>query len=284
MRTELARFDRDFHLDFNGYEDAAALERALRKRPNDPSAHAAWSLYLLGENRFDDAERSAKRALAIDPKHAHAHFALTRVALEDRDALRAELHLRSILATGQDGYVIRVLLARAALAGGRADAALPEAEAAIAIDPDQLEAHRVLLDIAEIKRDPALGRRALKALAQIDQHDRALHLALLGALADDKRYPELLEAAERAVYLAPDSAEVHRYWGEALLHTGEPKKAMVELDRALELGHRRPARVHALRVRALLLLRKQGPAQKALEEAVKLEPGLRGELEALIAR
>jgi cellulose synthase operon protein C len=280
----LHKFDDDFYVDFSRYDDVPALEAAARKAPSDADAQAALALALVGEERWDDAERAAKRALALAPKHALAHFALTRVALEHGDAPRAKRCLEAIVQAGQDGYILRVLLARAALAGKDAAGAKQQAERAIALDPEQTEAWHVLLEIAGKQDDHALGRRALQALADLDQHDRIAHMGLLGALFADKAYPELMRAGERAVFVDPENPQLHRLYGEGALGSGEPALALRELDRALALGHKRPGSVQLSRARALLALGRKPDATRAVAEAIAADPKLADEGKALLAR
>lgn len=270
LHKRLERFDRDFHVDFSRYEDLAALERAAALAPNDAQAQAQLALGLIAQRKLAAGEKAARRALALDPKQTGALFALTRVALENEDLVQVERLLRAILATGQDGYVIRILLARAALASKRLDDAIKEADAATRIDPDQLEAHRVLLDVAAARAaagapDPALAQRAIKALALLDQHDPVLQLAWIAALREAKSYAELRVAAERALYLIPAQPDVHLALGQGLIATGDPAAALVEIDRAESLGHKRPDEVSRIRAqaRAALQTLKLKPARRA---------------------
>jgi tetratricopeptide (TPR) repeat protein len=270
----LHKFDDDFFVDFRLYDDVPALQAAAAKNPSDADAQAGLALGLIGTQQYDQAERAAKAALKLQPKHALAHFALTRVALEHGDAARAKRCLEAMVRNGQDGYILRVLLARASLAGNDAQAARAQAERAIALDPDQLEAWHVLLEVGSKLSDHALVRRALTALADLDQHDRIAHLGLLGALFADKAYPELQKAGERALFVDPENPQVHRLYAEGALGSGNAALALTELDRALALGHPRPADVQLSRARALTALGRKSDAQRALAEAVRIDPSM----------
>jgi tetratricopeptide (TPR) repeat protein len=270
----LHKFDDDFFVDFRLYDDVPALRAAAAKNPNDADAQAGLALGLIGGQQYDQAERAAKAALKLQPKHPLAHFALTRVALEHGDAARAKRCLEAMVRNGQDGYILRVLLARASLAGNDAQGARAQAERAVALDPDQLEAWHVLLEVGSKLTDHALVRRALTALADLDQHDRVAHLGLLGALFADKAYPELQKAGERALFVDPENPQVHRLYAEGALGSGNAALALAELDRALALGHPRPADVQLSRARALTALGRKSDAQKAVAEAVRIDPSM----------
>lgn len=262
LHQRLRRFERDFHVDFAAFEDVPALRKAAKAAPKDADAQAALALGLTAVDAIDEAELAATRALALNPKHPGALFAMTRVGLEHKDLELVQASLRAILATGQDGYVLRSLLARAALIGKQPDVAQKEAEAAIAIDPDQLEAYRVLLDVAAAHKARGeayrpLARRALEALARLDQHDPAMQLALIAALREEGDLPALRQAAENAMFVVPGHPDVHYALGEGLLAAGQAKAALVELDRALALGHSDRAAVQATRGKALSALGKR---------------------------
>jgi tetratricopeptide (TPR) repeat protein len=283
LKQRLHKYDSQFYVDFGRYVELEPLKAAAERAPDDPDAQAAYALGLLEQNDFDAAEQAALQALRHAPHHPLAHFALTRVALEKHDARRAQRCLRGVIAGGQDGYILRVLLARAALAQGQYQEARAQAERAIALDADQAEAFRVLLDLAEKQDDDALALRALAALAGLDQHDRLLHLAWMSVLHKQKAYAELVVAGERALYIDPEQPSIHRMLGEAYLETGKPAPALAELDRALAFGHKQPGKVELDRARALLALGRKPEARRAADAAVKADPKLKPETDALFA-
>lgn len=280
-RHRLKHYDDDFYVDFARYEDVDALEVAVKKSPDDADALAALSLGLVARGRFPEAEKAGLLATKRVKGHPLAHFALTRVALEAGDAGRAEEHLRSIVAGGQDGYILRILLARSALAGRNTQEATRDAEAAIAIDPEQLEAYRVLLEIAEKTKDKKLGLRALRAIADLDQHDKVSHLALMVALEQERAYPDLVKAGERALFLDPEEPGVHRLLGEAYLETGKAKQALVELDRGVALSADPSGELMLSRARALIAVGRAQEGRAAAAAAAAKDPTLKARAEAL---
>jgi tetratricopeptide (TPR) repeat protein len=281
-RRRLSRYDDDFFVDFSRYEDLKTLRAAAERTPTSASAQAELALGLLVADDFEGAKQAVSRALARDPKHALAHFAATRIALERGDTEGASRSLRAIVDQGIDGYILRVLLARGELASGRNDQARIEAERAVALDPEQLEAYRVLLDVASKLGDEVLGRRVLRAVADLDQHDRIANLALLAALRGSKDWAELVKVGERALYIDPAEPRVHAWLGEARLETKSPEQALFELDRALALDYDKPAKVRLLRARALLALGRRSEAKREVERVATEDPALAKEARALL--
>jgi cellulose synthase operon protein C len=279
----LAKYDDHFFVDFDRYGDLDALRAAVKRAPDDADALAGLSLGLVMRGAFAEADKLGAQALARAPRHPIANFARTRTALERGDAKAAQKYLRAMVAGGKDGYIVRVLLARAALSGGDTAGARREAEAAIALDPDQVEAHRILLELSDKLGDQALALVAVRALADLDQHDKLVHLALMAALQQQKAYADLVEAGERALYLDPSEPRIHSLLGEGYLETGKPEQAMIELDRARALFGNAPGSLHMLRARALAAVGKRKEAVRAAAEAIAADPKLKEAAELLIA-
>lgn len=282
LRERVGRFDGQFHVDFSRYTDLASLQRDAAARPADPEALAALALGELMEKNYPAAERAAQAAIQRAPQHALANFALTRVALEQGDVARAERSLRTVVASGADGHILRVLLARAALAQNRPGDALREAETAVRLDPDRLESYRIMLDVAEKLGDASVARRALEALVGLDQHDRVIHLGLMALLEHVRDDAELVRVGESALYVEPENAQLHKLLGEGLLRTHAAARALSEFDRALALRHPKPGVVQLARARALLALGRRAEAQAATRAAVAADASLAAQAQRLL--
>ena len=62
----------------------ATAELALRLEPTLAAAHVARGLALVAQARLDEAERAYERAIALEPEHYEAHYALGRALLPAR--------------------------------------------------------------------------------------------------------------------------------------------------------------------------------------------------------
>ncbi len=271
IKTELARYDAEFQVDFSAYADVPALSRASDTAPQSADAWAALAMGLVLHDQFALAEPAAQHALALAPKHELAHFALARIALQQQKLRKAERCLRRIVDGGHDGYVLRMMLARAALTRDDPAEAHLQLEAAIKLDPERQDAWKALLAVAERLHDTALAGRVLGQIAALDQHDHTLHEAYTLLLAQQQRWPEVVREGESALYVATASAGLHHALGRAYVETGDPKRGLVELDRALMLGPARPAEIQHARAHALTLLGDAQAAQAAEANARTLE-------------
>jgi tetratricopeptide (TPR) repeat protein len=282
LKERLARYDAQFHVDWPALRDLEAARAAAAARPDDVDAQAALAMSLVAHDEYLEAKKVGGRVLKADADNALAHFALTRVALEENEPQRAARCLQAIIDGGQDGYILRVLLSRAALARGKPREALEQAEAAARLDPDQMEAYRVMLDVGEKLEDDRVARRALTELARLDQHDRLVHFALLTMLNKQKDWDALVAAGETALYVDPENSQVHRLLGEAYLRKGRPSEALTELDQALRMKHPRSGRVQLLRAEAFMALGQRKRAAEAARKAKKADAKLSQEAERVL--
>jgi tetratricopeptide (TPR) repeat protein len=113
----------------------------------DPSSAAVESLFTEAEAWEErdqvSAERLYKRVLDRDPAHVHAYLNLGYVLCEQgRREEAVELYERAIKACGHDDPLIFYNHAVALDGLGRAEEALESYEAALALQPDLLEAHQ----------------------------------------------------------------------------------------------------------------------------------------------
>ena len=61
-------------------ETLATAELALKLEPTLAAAHVARGLALVAQGRLDEAERAYERAIALEPEHYEAHYALAASA------------------------------------------------------------------------------------------------------------------------------------------------------------------------------------------------------------
>ncbi len=270
-----------FHVDLASYSELPMLEAASAARPSDNDALAAVAAGHLVADDHERAKTVAKQVLARAPHHALAHYVLALVALKNDNARLANACLRAILAQGKDGYDLRLLLAKIALAQQDTASARADLEAAARLDPERAEAWQGLGEMAEQAHDRPLLLRALRAQVDIDQHDGALHLAWMKELATDARWAEVITYGERALFTTPEQPELHALLGDAYARLQRGQDALTELDRALALHHPRPAQVQLSRARAFLSLRQRDKAKAAAREAVTLDAQLQGEVSTL---
>ncbi|MBC7174133.1 MAG: tetratricopeptide repeat protein [Polyangiaceae bacterium] len=251
--------------------------------PSDAAAQAALSAASLVRGHADEALEAARAAIARDPAQPIALYVLARLALEARPA-EAEAYLTRLFEGGRDGYDVRLLAARAALARREVAGAEAHLRAATRLSPLRAEAWQALEELAERSGNADARVEALRALVDIDEHGREVHAELLDALVARGDYEEAVRLGERALYVDPGRAEGHLALGRALLETREPSRALFEYESATLADPRVAGRAGLGKARALLALGRRRPAEEAARAAVAADPSLEEEAGRLLAR
>lgn len=234
--AELARLQKKYAHDFR--VDVADFEQlpTLRAAATDGAGRAALSLGLATVGDPDEARTLAEQVLREAPDQPLALFALSHLALKQGDLPAAIATLQRLLASGVDGYQLRMLLARSLRKRGAAEAALPQLEAALRIDPERHEAYAMMADLADTAGDSARLTRALERWSFLDQHARAPLRRYLALLEQRGDYASLLTRCKAALYLDPEHSDLHRRYALALQAHGDLPQARKEGERALSLA------------------------------------------------
>jgi cellulose synthase operon protein C len=199
------------HERFNASDAADLFHEALAKDPS--SAEAYLGLAQLSADGFDgQAAEYAAKALALDPKLAEAHELLAELALENDDQ----------------------------------DAAATEADKAIALEDDALDAmaiHAAIELLHDRSPDPWLAKiRAVnpgygEAYAQV-AHQLELHY----------RYEDAVALYRKAIEADPRLWSAHSALGIELMRLGQEEEPRHELELSYANGYRDAATVNSLRL------------------------------------
>jgi tetratricopeptide (TPR) repeat protein len=94
------------HLLAGGQMAAAGAEvsAALRLDPRNALALSTLGFVRMAERRFDEAVQAEEQALAVDPRHAHAHWALAHIARARGDEPTARRHLETFARLAPRSY------------------------------------------------------------------------------------------------------------------------------------------------------------------------------------
>lgn len=185
MLLNLAAWQREEARDYDGAR--ALLDRALARAPNDPTIIAAIGTVLRKQGRYAEALRTLDRASELAPDYMvpwlERGYAFDAAASLHRalSCFARAIELEPASAPALSGYA-----SAAARLGNFADARA-HAERALAIDPTDSTAHRVLaaadLDAADAGAAVARLQSQLKR-ADLSQEERIEALTLLGDALD----------------------------------------------------------------------------------------------------
>ena len=252
-----------------------AVQRALALAPNlaEALSEHGFSLYYF-EFDWGGAEREFRRALAVNPNVAMAHFGLAQLLLTQDRPDEGYAHLRLARELDPMSPFLNTLEASYLLALGRREEARARLTRAFDIAPDFYLAHRAqgLLHLAGQR--PELGVASLRrAAAMADGNTRpsallGMHLARLGQ-RDEARaiLNQMLERAKTRPVSPVSLAVLHAALGENALALDALERAYAARDTQLVFLKDDP-RWSGLR---------QEPRFAALKQALKLDrygPGL----------
>lgn len=210
-----------------------AVQRALDVVPNlaEASAEQAFKLYWFDFD-WPGAEREFRRALAINPNIAMAHFGLASLLLNQDRTDEGFVQMRTARELDPMSPVLNTLEAAYLLEAGRRDEARARLNRALDIAPRFWLAHctQGLLLLADQQPDNAIAEmRNAVSLADGTSRPSALLgvcLARLGQVEEARAILNQLLALEKTRYVPPTSlASVYAALGEV-------RPALDALDRA----------------------------------------------------
>ncbi len=207
-------------LEMDRYAEAEReLRGALAEDPDEPMAHAFLGLCLAHLERYDEATREAKVAVGQDPEEPLVHQVLARVMVERNHFLEAQRAIDEAISLDPYNEENYGVLAAIHLAQGNWQQTLDAAEEGLDLDPENAG----LINLRVI---------ALRQLGRADEAEDDLD----DVLAED-----------------PDDPWAHTNVGWNALERGDPDAALAAFSEALrldpELDYAREGLIQALKAR-----------------------------------
>ncbi|HEY6338880.1 MAG TPA: tetratricopeptide repeat protein, partial [Candidatus Sulfotelmatobacter sp.] len=189
-------------------EAIVAYRQASALLPNDPESHLAAGRLLEREDKFSDAEKEYKQALAIDPK-SEALVGLANIYIGGRRFVEAEEYLRQLVLAEPGNAAAHIQLGRVWAAEGKNEAAVSELEAGTKLAPADASVQRDLADLYLAAGKNGQAEAAYRALLTGHGNDADLHRSFGQALLREKKFPDAQQEFLAAVKLKPDFAEAY---------------------------------------------------------------------------
>ncbi len=169
------------YLKFSRFSEAEDLLKTLP----GPSGRLLLGRVYAGQLRFEEAERTFRQLIAEDQGSWPAHYFLGQVFLDAGAADRAVPELQAALKLQPDNVNVLLLLGRVEAAAGRPEKALEWLEQGLRLEPGSyllnFEAGKTLLDLGRLEDAQT---RLFKVLEKEPDHIRAHYL--LGRLFQQK--------------------------------------------------------------------------------------------------
>jgi Tfp pilus assembly protein PilF len=244
-----------------------------------------WGLLL--HERFNDAEAADlfREALQKDPNVAGAYVGLARISADGFDG-KAIVYLKKAIEVDPNLAEPHEVMAELVLENGESDAAANEADKAIALKADSLDAmatHAAIEIIADRSADAWFAKIAAinpgygQGYAQV-AHQLELHY----------RFRDAIVYYRKAVAADPRLWSAHSALGIELMRQGEDEEPRKELELSYDNGYRDAATVNSLRLldsyKNFDTIRDDTTILKLNKsEAALLKPYLREELGRILA-
>jgi len=230
------------------WEDAKqSFETAIAK----PGAPALWRVRygLLFHERFNNVEAAKllKEALAQDPKDAQAYVGLALVSADGFDENAPEYAAKAVAA---DPKLVEAheVFANLLLEDAKPEAAVKEADAAIALSPDALDAMAIRAAAALLADDTAGAANWLKKIAAVNPSYGEGYAIVARHLVLNRRYPEGVEFYRNAVAADPELWSAKSELGINLMRMGEEDEPRKLLEEAYNAGQTDAATANSLKL------------------------------------
>ncbi|HEU5077256.1 MAG TPA: tetratricopeptide repeat protein, partial [Polyangiaceae bacterium] len=267
-RKSLGRYEKQFVPNLRA-EPIDKVEEARKQAPGDPDvllrlARATWD---AGDG--DQTAALLEKVLRTRPDVPDVRYLAAQVALGQQRADAALGHARRLVELGHDGYWTQVILGEVYAAQKRTAEAKRAFEAAHAFDTTQAEPLVALSRIARTTGDVDAEIAALSKLGKLEQHGAGLFARLFELLTGKGRTQDIVALGETALWADLSNFDVHYLLAMALEKTGQPKRALFELESAVlcEAPPPQKAAAHAALMRAY---QRAGQGAKAREQAARL--------------
>ena len=202
-----------FHERFNNVEADKLLKEALAQDPNNAQAYVG--LALVSADGFDErAPEYAAKAVAADPKLVEAHEVMANLLLED----------------------------------AKPEAAVKEADAAIALASDALDAMAIRAAAAMLADKPTEADEWLKKIAAVNPNYGEGYAIVARHLVLNRRYPEGVEFYRKAVAADPELLSAKSELGINLMRMGEEDEPRKLLEEAYNAGQTDAATSNSLKL------------------------------------
>lgn len=228
------------------YEDANTQFRDLVKQfPKNADYRVRWGYLFLERFNAEEANGLFNEALKIDDKNAQAYMGISKVQQEGftKGAVEAAEKAASL---DPKLYEAHEQLAYLALEDNDEDAAAKEADKALAISNEALDAMAIhlSLDLLHDKTDSPWSGRILKINPVYGEaYSTAAHFFFI-----NRRYEEEIQAYRKAIELNPRLWEARAHLGMTLLELGQNVEAREQLEQCYNANYKSFETVNSLRL------------------------------------
>jgi len=251
----------------------AALDRVLELQPTDNEAQTSRGVLRLGLGDEVGGRSDLMQVFERTGGYPGMSAPLGRLLARDGEIERLASLVGDRAELPESETEIKLVAARLRLLEGNAEGAKAMAEAALAREPNNWEAHMLLADAHRLAGEYPEALLRIKA-AKPATPQAELHLLRGKILEFNGRYAEARPEYQRALVVDPNLHEARFLYGRSLAYAGAGNAAIEELTRVIQAtGNLYPAAYGALG-RAYKELGNYTQALESLDKAIELDPGM----------
>ena len=230
------------------YEDAKKSFEVAIAQPNSP---ALWRVRygMLFHERFNNQEavNLFNEALAKDPGNAQAYLGLAMVSADGFDEKAPEYAAKAIAA---DPKLVEAheFMANLALEDEKTDEAVKEADAALALAPDALDAMAVHAAVALLADKNADADAWLAKIKAVNPGYGEGYAIVARHLVLNRRYPDAVAYDRKAIEADPRDWQAHSDLGINLMRLGQEDEPKQQLELAYNNGQTDAATANSLKL------------------------------------
>ena len=218
---------------------------ATQAASGKPLYKVRWGMLLHERFNVVDATSLFREALAIDPSNAQAYLGLAKVSADGFDGKAAD-YLAKAITLDPKLAEPHELMANLALANDDHDMAIAEADKAISLENDAVDAmaiHAAIEVIADRSPDVWFAK-----IETINPHCGEAYTRVAHQLELHYRYEDAVSYYRRAIAAEPRLWAAHSALGINLMRLGKEDEPFKELELSYKNGYRDAATVNSLRL------------------------------------
>jgi tetratricopeptide (TPR) repeat protein len=245
----------------NDVEALQVYETAVKRIPFSAAAHADFGRALATRRDWPEAENSFRRALELDPDHLPALLGMGNIFAAKGNFAAAQESYRTALRI-RPSASLHVNLGYSLMKNGRPEEAIKHYQAALRLDPGNVNAHFNLGSLLMSQGQTAAGGESFRRVIALRPNHSRAHFALAGLAAEAGHFKEAMDHYQEAINADPEFAEAYVRVGMLLATRNRFDMAIDYYRHALGLqGDLADARLGLARAFAA-----QGKKEEALRE------------------
>lgn len=216
-------------------EAEAACRHVIDLKPNNAEAYNNLSVALEMQKRIDEAQSACRQALRLKPDYPEALINYGNLSVRRGDFVTGVEYYTAAIERAPGNPTARANLSVALLRLGESEAALSQAEEALALAPDYVEALNALGNAHSARADYPLAEEAFRKAVSLQPAHREAGVNLAATLHKLGRSDDAIAAYQEVLQSNPSHAGAENGIGVVLLAKGKTSAATAAFRRAIDI-------------------------------------------------